>query len=321
MTVTYPQQHGHPRSGADGAATGTGEGRPGGLDQPTGLPHRPASAGRVGPPPGYTPITAPERTPPSPRTGQPADGGSHPSGPAGSAGPGVEDTEQYHRERDEAFAARARMAELRGQVAHRLHSFNANHAAHAWSSRHHHRIGPHAVAMFYAEPTGAGWVLRTAPRLVPDSPDVADAARLLFDLADIAAQVIADGLDPRVEMSERPEPMGPHAVYLGVGLSSLDTPAGLWRDVRERVSSAIHIPGRFYVMLADDSAMLAERRPRHEIGSFFVHATHWLGPLWVQGRDWQPVPDLLARDPDTTAAIWYRLRELHTVLSGTGHAR
>jgi hypothetical protein len=140
--------------------------------------------------------------------------------------------------------------DLRNQVVDRMRRMNVLHARHSWERRNRDPLGPHSVAFFYAEPPtseppGRGRspqgeqhdgrpqaVLRTATRMFLDGPEVMDLSRLLYDLAGIAKVYQGQGyFDPRAQMCDRVEPMSRHAGF-GVGVSTLDTPAGRWADVR-----------------------------------------------------------------------------------------
>jgi hypothetical protein len=215
-------------------------------------------------------------------------------------------------------------ADLRAQVVDRMRLMNALHTQHAWYRRHSQPIGPHALAFFFAEPGSTEpprFTLRTATRLFLDGPDVADAARLLFELCGIATGYLQRGpIDPRTQMADRCEPMAPTATFIGVGLSSLDTHTGPWWQVRATAGGPLDIPGRGLAVLADQTRIQVDRRGRDEFSAFHVQATHSLD--LVPGQPvlrWRWNPDLHHGGPDRD--IWHFLAELHALIAGAHRDR
>jgi hypothetical protein len=233
-------------------------------------------------------------------------------------------------------------ADLRNQVVDRLRRMNVLHARHAWERRNRDPLGPHSVAFFYAEPSASEppsrgryphgkqhhdelprAVLRTATRMFLDGPEVADLPRLLYDLTSIAKVYLGQNyFDPRAQMCDRVERMSRHAGYLGLGVSTLDTPAGRWADVRQAASSELDVPGRCLALLADTTMLLLDRGAEEQFGVFRICSTHSLDVVPLQRwRTWQWAPDLPdLRDP-LTRHIWYWLGQLHRVAGGAGRDR
>jgi hypothetical protein len=206
-------------------------------------------------------------------------------------------------------------AAARSQVAGRLKVFNANHAMHAWDMRNRVPIAAHAVALLYLDPAApAHRMVAVAGRLFADTPEVADVCRMLVDFAAVAVDVVTAGADPRVEMSESPEPMSAQAFYYGVAVSTLDTQRGSWQTVRTRVTSYNQVPGACHAVLVDGSAMHAER------GGIYAHPEY---QVWTtQPMDWISGATIhQAKGFDPNSPTWYQLLRLHQVLSAQERQR
>jgi len=204
-------------------------------------------------------------------------------------------------------------ADLRNQVIERLRRMNARHSFYAWERRNSDPLGPHGLAFFYADPqpeqAPTHYVLVSATRMFLDGSDVDDLPQLLYDLTGIAETYLKSGqLDPRTQMAQRVEPMSPAAMYIGVGISSLDTypvgsQSGRWREVAKVAAGPADIPGRCFAVLVDNTMLLLDRRGRREFGAFHITCTHdlntmpgrWTQP-WVWDRDLAAMRDPLTRD-------------------------
>jgi hypothetical protein len=204
-------------------------------------------------------------------------------------------------------------ADLRNQVIERLRRMNAKHSFHAWERRNSDPLGPHGLAFFYADPQPehqpTHYVLRSATRMFLDGSDVDDLPQLLYDLTGIAETYLKAGnLDPRSQMAQRADRMSPAAMYIGVGISSLDTypvgsHSGRWRDIAKLATGPADIPGRCFAVLVDNTMLLLDRRGRREFGAFHITSTHdlnivpgrWTQP-WVWDRDLAAMRDPLTRD-------------------------
>ena len=204
-------------------------------------------------------------------------------------------------------------ADLRNQVIERLRRMNARHSFYAWERRNSDPLGPHGLAFFYADPqpeqAPTHYVLVSATRMFLDGSDVDDLPQLLYDLTGIAETYLKSGqLDPRTQMAQRVEPMSPAAMYIGVGISSLDTypvgsQSGRWREVAKVAAGPADIPGRCFAVLVDNTMLLLDRRGRREFGAFHITCTHdlntmpgrWTQP-WVWDRDLPAMRDPLTRD-------------------------
>jgi hypothetical protein len=225
------------------------------------------------------------------------------------------------RAAQDLWAAELRTRRIRASVASRLGLFSLRHAEHAWRLRNSFGIGPTALALIYLESVPT-FEVRIAGKVFPDAEHVADTHRLLYELCLSARDVVAAGQDPRREMSENPEPMAPDATLCGVAVSLLDTPAGAWSDVKERVSGGgLQIPGRLLALLSDDTMLLADRLERHHPVHYHVAASALLDAGWTGlGRAWRHTPELAALDDPMTRDVWLRLAELRSILTGAGRA-
>lgn len=229
-------------------------------------------------------------------------------------------------------------AEVRNQIARRVVDANFEHARAAWARRRSDPIGPHVTIYLYS----SGSELRLAYRvfLAADEPSL---PHLLHELVPHVRHQLAAGLDVRdaqctvVEDGMRPDPyclrpadlhLRP-ATYLGVAVSSLDTPAGSWAQVCRTATSEVSIPGRCYVWLVDDTVVVIDRLARDQFGRVTVYANEPVrASLGEVGHPVTAVAELAIPQRQTIAdpdvLTW--LRELHhTVLAGNrgggGHVR
>jgi hypothetical protein len=257
--------------------------------------------------------------------------GRHQVGGADGAALGMSDEwwmsyrEQQARQRQEAAAhseAEAEQREVqwqrwRGAVATRLHVFNLRHADHAWQLRNGHGIAATTTVQPHVE-TEPGGEVRVAGKLFADSDQVQDPQTVLYEVSRVARSVVAAGEDPRVEMSENPEPFSATARYVGVVVSMLDTPDGTWHEVKTRVSSGLGVPGRVMAVLADGSMLLGDRIEHHHPEHYSVQASHRIADGWTGlGRRWRYVPELATLADPATRALWLRLFELNDILNGS----
>jgi hypothetical protein len=221
--------------------------------------------------------------------------------------------EQVTRSHDPAAA------ELRSQVVRRIRFMNFRHTEHAWDRRYRDPIGPHALAFLYSEPARgkpARYTLRTATRLFLAGPEVDDLPRLLHDMAGVVSRQGPGGYDPRV-LADRTEEMSPGAFYVGLAVSSLDTPAGPWSHLKQRLAGSIDVPGRCYALLTDDTMVLLDRGGESRFGHFEVRATDSLDEIpgesmqrWTYDRSLREMSD------PATSDIWRGMLELHNTIMG-----
>jgi hypothetical protein len=215
-------------------------------------------------------------------------------------------------------------ADLRNQIVDRLRRMNALHLQHAWETRRRDPIGPHAVVFFYADTAShrpLRYRLTCATRMFLDGADVRDLPRLLFELGGIAEGYReVGGFEPRTQMATRIEPMPSRAVYVGLGVSSLDTPSGDWATVLASGAGPVNIPGRCLAYLSDGAMLLCDRRGADEYGAFHIWSTHSLDVHFgVPHRAWRWGHHLPALSDPATTDSWHWLMHLHRLVAeGTG---
>ncbi len=213
-------------------------------------------------------------------------------------------------------------ADLRSQVVRRIRFMNFRHAEHAWERRYRDPIGPHALAFLYAEPPRGKpprYTLKTATRLFLAGPEVDDLPQLLADLTDVVTRSPRGQLDCRT-LADRAEDMTAGSTYIGLAISSLDTPVGTWAELRQRVAGSIDVPGRCFSYLDDGTMLLMDRGGQSRFGHFEVRSTDSLDEVpgdslqrWTYDRSLADYAD-----PDTYD-IWVRLRGLHESIVAGGH--
>ncbi len=222
-------------------------------------------------------------------------------------------------------------ADLRNQVVDRLRRMSVLHARHGWERRNRDPVGPHGLAFFYSEPLAGDprrrgeqrAVLRTATRMFLDGPEVESLPRLLYDLIGIAEDYRREGgFDPRALMADRVEPMSRHAHYIGVGVSTLDTPAGDWAQIRQSANGELAVAGRCLALLADGTMLLLDRGGERQFGALHIWSTHSLdvepGQPWRTWRWAHHLPEL--HDP-STRDVWHWLGQLHLRVRRGSHER
>jgi hypothetical protein len=211
-------------------------------------------------------------------------------------------------------------AQVRNAAATRLQFMNSMHAVHAWERRRSKPIGTHALAFLYADPDPRSspdrphYEVRSATRLFLDGDEVRDLVQLLYEMCDIAYSYLANNgiFDPLVHMTQRVDEMSGRAVYVGVGVSSLNTAAGSWEKVQTQVGGALEIPGRCFVVLTDTTRILIER-PARPYDPLRILSTKSLNvDVGIQYRPWR----MLIDDPNDTEMIaqWQWLSQLNDLV-------
>jgi hypothetical protein len=159
-------------------------------------------------------------------------------------------------------------------------------------------------------------------RLVNDAGDIRALPRLLFRLADLARDRYAGtrGFDPRDVLANRQDAMGPHATYIGVGVSSLDSASGTWEQIQQSASGPSDVPGRCFVLLGDGTHVLVDRGNQDAYGEVRLASTHDFNLEYgLASRRWVWRPDLATSSG--TAEVWPRLAELHQLIVGQSPRR
>jgi hypothetical protein len=209
-------------------------------------------------------------------------------------------------------------AEIRNLVVDRLSQMNAQHALNAWEFRRKTPIGPHALAFFYLEQIEPGspprYATPMAARLFLDGEDVAFLPELLYKMVGIGRRRLARGedFDPLTSMARAQDEISPRAQYIGVGVSSLETPAMSWAEIQENAFGPLDIPGRGMAILTDGTRLVLERGDRSH-GPTHVRSSHQLDLVpGIPSRRWTWLRDTV--EPNS-AEYW--LQELHqAVLEG-----
>lgn len=208
-------------------------------------------------------------------------------------------------------------ARIRNLVVDRLLRMNARHATHAWLQRRAQPVGPHGLAFLYCDSGGPHHAVAAATRMVDDADDVRDLPRLLYRLASLARERYVagpGGFDPRTSMTNRQDPMSASAVYIGIGVSSLDTADATWEQVQHVAGGPLDLPGRCFALLTDGTQLLIERGGRDVFGEVRIACTQDLNvELGLAARRWAWRPDLTTTTG--TAHIWPRMYDLHELVA------
>jgi len=224
-------------------------------------------------------------------------------------------------------------ADIRNSVIGRLQKMNAMQGQYAWDRRTSAKpLGPHALAFLYRDPVsprgelasrgelathGArpAYAVALATRLFSDGDDVRDLGWLLHRLAGLARdrnQASGD-FDPRDQMADRTDEMSAAAEYIGLAVSTLDTPAGTWDQVRASAAGPLDVAGRCLALLTDGTHIVLDRGGHRSFGAVRIRSSHDLN--MVPGnpiRPWSWQRDLPTQDG--LAPIWSRMAELHRAI-------
>jgi hypothetical protein len=205
---------------------------------------------------------------------------------------------------------------VRNAALDRMRKASTNHGMYAFdvvSSTK--RFGPHAVVFLYQdvehrEGMHPRVVMRAADRKFWDNlPEFLHLPTVLQGLADTAAGFAGQGgFDPRKLMAHNSEKMSGRAEFAGVAVSTLDTPAGPWVTVRQRIQSSLEVGGRSYIALKDTTKLILDRG-----GPFGVNGTTWsthpleMGSSMGSYGTWKT----LRRNPqDADEEVWFGLDTL-----------
>lgn len=215
--------------------------------------------------------------------------------------------------------------DVRNQVVERMRWMNLRHAHHAWEQRYRDPLAPYGLALLFVQPDpirpGRLWV-KAATKLWLHGPETEHLPRLLFDMNNLVAQRLRDGVfDLRTELTNRiDKDMADDAYYVGIGLSSLDTHTGVWEQTQRRVEDATEVPGAVVTVLTDQTTIVCSRRGMSEFNAFQIHSTHSLGRgIGINPWSWSQ-PEQLRADP-THAETLRWLDELNHTLWQADNAR
>ncbi|MEU4217354.1 hypothetical protein [Actinoplanes sp. NPDC026623] len=174
---------------------------------------------------------------------------------------------------------------------HRLRQFSVNHATQAWRRRYRSPLAPYALAYLFTQPiigaAGSSSIaeVRAATRLWKAGAESQHPIPLLAALSEQSR-----GRDPRLiwdlrtELANRSDDgMADDAVYIGLGLSSLDTPTGTWDQVCRQATSELDIAGTILYTStgsedpADQQVIVADRRGAFDVNVTTIHTYRGLG--------------------------------------------
>jgi hypothetical protein len=195
-------------------------------------------------------------------------------------------------------------------------TMSARHGEYAWVQRRNRPVGPHALAFLYADPVsgnqGVWWHVVAATRMVHDDARTRHLPRLLHRFARLGRERYVGGpggFNPGVQMSNRHDPCSGLAEYIGVGVSTLDTPGRDWAQAQATAGEAGEVAGRCFVVLGDGTGMVIDRAGELDGGGVVVASTMPLTS--APGRRVVAAPGLWAT-PEL-AQVWEPLWQIHTL--------
>jgi hypothetical protein len=212
---------------------------------------------------------------------------------------------------------------MRGQIVDRMIRINTSHALQA-ADRLNTKlaVGPHCLALFSID-AGAGRYQRlsTATRLILDGEDADSLPDLLTDLAARAQEKVAEARgagrrwEPRTPLTGlvlRSEEISDTTEYVGLGVSTLDTPEIPWSRAKQSVTGAdgLHLRGQGLILLRDGTAVHIVRRAQMASGQHEITASRRVDSQYPSRRD-EHLVDRAAHQGNHT---WELMRRLHEVL-------
>ncbi|MEV4518212.1 hypothetical protein AB0K00_55810 [Dactylosporangium sp. NPDC049525] len=211
-------------------------------------------------------------------------------------------------------------AAFRGEVVSRLRRFSVLHTRHVWERRRRDPLSPHGIALFYLE-RGVPVLqqLRTATRIFLADDEANELPMLLYGLARHAHEGYQSDpqFDPRTMMANKCDPMSAAAVFVGVGVCTLDTPYGSWDDAQRHAANEFDLPGRCFARLIDGTRLLLDRGGRKQFNGLTVESsvddanTHY----GVPSMQWRWNPSLAEIEPhDPTYHVWRWMSELGRIV-------
>jgi len=212
------------------------------------------------------------------------------------------------------------MPDLRNKIVNKLISMNWNQTVATWQRRRRDPLNPHVLVFFFANPP-SGWparsTLRVAARLFPGG-DEQRLAMLLYELTPVVRAHVTARRNLDKFVFSWADQRSPQARYVGVGVSSLDTPAGSWDEVQKSAQSDMEVPGRCYAHLVDGSMLLIDRLARRQFGECHIWSNHSVRD--VSGERHRPTttaPDIATSDTygPQNRAVWQWLAALNSVMA------
>jgi hypothetical protein len=207
----------------------------------------------------------------------------------------------------------------RGDVVDRLLLAGRRLARHRadreWAGEH--PIGKHIVVFFYLEPgpDDTRDRLRVATRMFLDGDDVANLRGIILQLHALSREYSAMGrFNPREQLANRVEPMSADAVYVGLGVGTLD-PEDIFLP-GPHVSD--NPPFRGIGVLSDGTRMLA--RWTGGLDSVLTESTHTLNVGPQPTRTWAWAGTQLLQDESEAGRIGTAVIDLHEFILETSRA-
>lgn len=182
----------------------------------------------------------------------------------------------------------AARVDVRLQALDRLRLMSVYFAGHAWRFRNADPLAPHCLAFLFVhrDPSRPGmWLVTAAWRGWIEEPDVRSLPHLLNDLnKQWAYGACGDGFDIRTELADGcdEQPSGTPVVYAGLGVISLDTPAGTWEQARGRARGPADIAAELRILLTDKTVMVAQRLGRNDFDEYRISSSQPLERGWLR---------------------------------------
>jgi len=215
-------------------------------------------------------------------------------------------------------------ASVRGRALDRSIQVNASHARNA-ADRIGTRdaLGEHALILFSVDETARPFRLSTATRLDYEEHRGEDLPGLLHALTTHAWNQIQGAhrsgrrWDPRTPMDGlvlRSDEVTPETEYIGLGISTLDTPSATWHDTKRTVTSAdgLNLAGQGYVLLKDGTAMyfLRQSQMGGHSGQHTIITNRPVHSIYRPRLD----NELIFNASLQETTVWQGLEKLHHVL-------
>jgi hypothetical protein len=213
---------------------------------------------------------------------------------------------------------------MRGQVVDRIIRINTSHALQA-ADRLGTKlaVGPHCLALFSIDTVSGRYQrLSTATRLILDGEDAESLPDLLRDLTARAHEKVAEARaegqrwEPRTPLTGlvlRSESFDENTAYIGLGVSTLDTPEIPWSRAKQSVTGAdgLHLRGQGMIYLHDGTAVHVVRRAQMASGQHEITANRRVDSQYQSRRD----EHLIERATHQGDESWGLMRQLHEVLA------
>jgi hypothetical protein len=182
-------------------------------------------------------------------------------------------------------------------------------------------VGLHAVIYFYVEPSADNREtqdVRVATRLLFDTAETANLVHLLRSLADLAEEYATTGLDPRVQLCNRAEPMSTEACFVGVGVSTVLSVTGA-PVLPGAEALGLHLPYQGIALLVDGTEILL--RSPGGLGPVDLQSTHTLNINGAPTRRWRSARPYVYMPESALKDAFTALDELYRVVAAAAQER